>query len=363
MSQEELYRWQEQVGTIWPMLGWWQRLNLAMYSLGMMRVRHHSPSRVAEGLGEVGKPESVRRRLERFLANPRLDWVTCCQAWAGWVLKQQDNAHPVLVVDETKLGARLRVMVVGLAFQSCCVPLVFWAYVRMPLSQVDLIDTLLAWIAAVCPPGCQPLVQADRGIGTSPALIQAVARRGWHYLFRVQNDTRCRTRSGRDRPLQHLVKRGEHWRGRGVVFKRAGWLPTIVLVVWEPQHAEPWCLVTNAPYVSDFAYGLRAWQEAGFRDLKSDGWQWHTSRIWTPHHAHLLLLVMSLAYAYTLSLGTLVLACPSLFRAVARPGKRQHFSLFRLGLRLFDWLHPHRLSPPRPCFLSPPRPLPLGVGV
>lgn len=367
MSREQLYQWQAQIAHILPELGYWQSLVVALYSVGMVIARQSSASRVAEVLGWMSKPESLRRRFERWVANERVSWQGNCQDWSRWVLARVGQAHPVLLVDETKLGNHLRVMVVGLAYQSCCLPLVFWAYVHMPCGQVELITTLLGWIDAVLPVGCQPLLQADRGIGTSPDLIRAVDRLGWHYLFRVQNDTRCCTRAGHDRPLRHLVKRGECWRGSGVVFKKAGWLAATVLVVWQPAYDQAWCLVTNAAYVSDFTYALRYWQEAAFRDLKSDGWQWQTSRVWTPAHAQRLLLVMTLAYAYTLTLGTLVLTLPPLFRAVARPGRRQHFSLFRLGLRLFalvyaryaTWLVPSLLAQAADL----PEPFRLCVGV
>ena len=366
MSLTLVYQWQAQIAARLPQLGFWQSLNLALYSLGMVLTRHNAATRVAEVLGMVGKPESMRRRLERFVANPRLDWPVCCQHWARWVLSQAAGVHPVLLVDETKLGNHLRVMVVGLAYQSCCIPLVFWAYRQMPLGQVELIKTLLGWIASALPVGCQPLLQADRGIGTSPDLIRVVEGFGWSYLFRVQNDTRLRTRGGQSRPLKHLVQRGESWRGQGLVFKKAGWLSATVLVIWQAAYAEPWCLVTNAAYISDFTYGLRYWQEASFRDFKSDGWQWHTSQVWTPDHAHILLLVMSLAYAYTLTLGTLVLTYPPAFRSVARAGKRVHYSLFRLGLRLFA-LFTARASGFIPQLLAPvddpPEPLRLCVGV
>ena len=88
--------------------------------------------------------------------------------------------------------------------------------------------------------------------------------------------------------------------------------------------------------------------------------------MWTPDHAHILLLVMSLAYAYTLTLGTLVLTYPPSFRAVARPGKRAHYSLFRLGLRLFAFMTA-QASGLIPLLLAPgddpPEPLRLCVGV
>lgn len=367
MSLTELYQWQGQIGEIFRQLGYWQTLGIALYSLGMVVVRHNSASRVAEGLGWAGKPESIRRRLERLISNERMNGSSLCRAWCGWVIRQAKDEQPILLVDETKLGKHLRVMVVGLAVQQCCIPLVFWAYVKMPLGQVALIETLLNWVDAQLPAGCCPLLQADRGIGTSPDLIRVVERLDWHYLFRVQNDTRCCTRAGQNRPLQQLVKRGECFRGSGVVFKNAGWLAATVLVVWEAKYKEPWCLVTNAPFVSDFTYAIRYWQEASFRDLKSDGWQWQTSRVWTPEHAHILLLIMSLAYAHCLTLGTLVLSIPALFHAVARPGKRQHFSLFRLGLRLFDFLFARFAVFPVPRLLAQdanyPEPFRLCVGV
>lgn len=366
MSLTIVYQWQAQIAAHLPQLGFWQSLNLALYSLGMVLARHNAATRVSEVLGVVGKPESVRRRLERFLANPRLDWQYGCQQWSRWVLSQSDSLHPVLLVDETKLGNHLRVMVVGIAYQSCCIPLVFWAYRQMPLAQVELIDTLLSWVAAGLPTGSQPLLQADRGIGTSPDLIRVVERLGWHYLFRVQNETRVRTRKGNTHALHQLVRRGESWRGYGLVFKKAGWLPATVLVIWQAAYAEPWCLVTNAAYISDCAYGVRYWQEASFRDFKSDGWQWHTSQVWTPDHAQILLLAMALAYAYTLTLGKLVLTYPPAFRCIARAGKRAHYSLFRLGLRLFAFLTAHALGW-IPLLLAqvddPPEPLRLCVGV
>jgi hypothetical protein len=352
MSLETVYQWTQHIKHILPMLGHWQAVTLGLYSLGMVMVRHSSASRVAEGMGFMGRPESLRRRFERWVANERLGWKDLCQAWSHWVLAQSHHPHPVLLVDETKLGNHLRVMVVGLAYRSSCIPLVFWAYQKPPCSQVELIMTLLRWLEAVRPAQCQPLLQADRGLGTSPDLIRAVEALGWQYLFRVQNDCHCCTRAGNDRPVKQLVKMGETWRGTGVVFKSAGWVSTTVLVIWQAGYKEPWCLVTNAPWGSDFTYGLRYWQEAGFRDLKSDGWQWQTSRIWTPDHAHRFLLAMTLAYTYVLTLGDLVLSDAALFKSVGRGGKRQHFSTFRLGLRLFAlWLARHH-APLFPALLA-----------
>ena len=62
MSLEDLYNWQEKIRTVFPRLGAWQGLALAIYSLGMVLARHSAASRAAEKLGLVGKPASVQRR-------------------------------------------------------------------------------------------------------------------------------------------------------------------------------------------------------------------------------------------------------------------------------------------------------------
>jgi hypothetical protein len=293
---------------------------------------------VAEKLALVGKADTVQRRLERFLDNDRIDWQRCCRAWAKWVLSQYSGEHIILLVDETKLANHLSVMVIGVAYRQCCIPLAFWCYLptAWPMKQVELITTLLSWVASSMPSGIIPLIQADRGIGTSPDLLRAIARMGWYFEVRVQKNTRLRREAHADCPLAALVTQaGQTWRGQGHVFKKAGWLDAQVLVVWGEAYQECWCLVTNCPWVTGWDYAMRYWQEASFRDLKSDGWQWQASRIWTPAHANRLLLVLALAYAWVLTLGTLVYTDADLARQVKK-GQQPTYSLFRLGLRLWE---------------------------
>jgi hypothetical protein len=338
MSLRELYSWQWAVRQAFGFLGCWQVMGLALYSYGVILARQCAPSRVAEKLSLVGKADTVQRRLERFLHNPRIDWQSCCQAWAKWVLSHYTGERIILLVDETKLAEHLSVMVVGLAYRQCCIPLAFWCYwpSAWPMKQVDLIGTLLSWVAPSIPSGVIPLVQADRGIGTSPDLLRRMEQMGWYFEVRVQKNTRLRREAQPDCPLAAFVSQaGQTWRGSGKVFKKAGWLEGRVLVLWGSAYAECWCIVTNCPWVTGWEYAVRYWQEAGFRDLKSDGWQWHVSRIWTPAHANRLLLVLALAYAWVLTLGTLVCSDADLAQRVTK-GRHPTYSLFRLGLRLWE---------------------------
>lgn len=334
MSLEELYRWVEQVREIFPQLGHWQVLGLALFSYGVVLARACAPSQVAEKLPLVGRVSTVQRRLERFLANQRVCWQHACQRWSSFILRRYVGEQVILLVDETKLGKHLSAMVVGLAYQGCCLPLAFWCYqpTDWPKGQVALIAELLSWIAGGLPAGCVPLLQADRGIGTSPDLVQVVNALGWHYLFRVQGQTRFLSQQGDLVALKDLVTVGGYWTARGKVFRKAGWLSSIVHVLWEQPYRQAWCLITNCPTIDAYAYARRYWQEASFRDLKSDGWQWQASHIFSPAHANLLLLVLTLAYAWTLSLGTLALEEPTLQPQILDKA----LSLFRHGLRLWD---------------------------
>ena len=76
--------------------------------------------------------------------------------------------------------------------------------------------------APVLPAQSRVLVQADRGLGTSPALLAAIAQRGWSFLVRVQRTVRVQV-GGQERELGALVPApGRRWQGAGRVFKNAG---------------------------------------------------------------------------------------------------------------------------------------------
>ena len=63
------------------------------------------------------------------------------------------------------------------------------------------------------------------------------------------------------------------------------------------------------------------WEELAFKYLKSNGCQWQPSRVHTPERAERLWLVMALAYAWAVSLGTQVPGKSSLPEQLSR---RQH---------------------------------------
>jgi hypothetical protein len=347
MNPAQLYQWMEMLqGRL--RLGKWQALTLAGFSLGVMLSETCRLTRVAESLSLWGKADTVERRLQRWLDNDRIGIAACQARWMQWVLETgvAPGERVYLLVDETHLSDHLSTMVAGLAYQRRCIGLAWWSYPpdAWPCGQVELIEALLKRVKAVLDPTHEVIVEADRGMGTSPDLVEAVLALGWSYLFRVQGQTHFRAPSQAECELQQLTTRGgPEFRGEGEVFKKAGWAPCQVRVIWNAAYDEPWCLISDRADLTGHEYGCRNWQEQSFRDLKGGGWQWNHSRVWQPEHADRLLLVLWLAYALTLSFGWLAYHDPVL-RAQATRGSRLRFSLFRLGLRV--WAALRRLADP-----------------
>ena len=341
MNLKIMYQLREEIATQMPSLNKWQRENLAMFALGVVKAEHCVQSKVARALRRVGKRASIERRMQRFMDNDHLSLENAQEEWSRWVLKAWGGQEVILLVDETHLGENMRAMVVGIAYEGRCIPLAWQCYQAETYpeeGQVKLITQLLQRIKTNLPETICPLIQADRGIGTSPDLIREVMALGWRYLFRVQGSSKMIEEDGRIYALGQVIGPGEVWEGSGTVFKKRGQIAAHVRVIWDENQKEPWSLVTNDPTLTGREYALRNWQEQGFRDLKSGGWQWNHSHVWMPDHADRLLLVLTLAYAWVLSLGSYFIhtghAAP--LRTERDGRQRRRLSVFREGLEHLD---------------------------
>jgi hypothetical protein len=291
----------------------------------------------------MGKPDTVERRLQRFISNPRIEMASCCAKLSRWVIGSLPAGKPLLLmllVDETSLQDHLKVMVVSLAYRGKAIPLAWQCYRQdqWPMGQVDLILTLLGWVAEGIPSrrAVTVLVEADRGIGNSPKLLRAIEGMGWRYLVRVSRMVRLKLEDGVQVPIGSLISReGDSWEGEVEAFKKAGWLKCRAVLGWGLGHKEPWLLLTNHSRAGAEWYGKRWWEELAFKDCKSNGWNWQRSHVWDPGHANRLWLVMALASAWMISLGARVRDNSQLLTELTR-GTGIRNSLFNLGLRYFQ---------------------------
>ncbi len=354
MNSPLLYQWEALIRKQFPTLGRWQVWTLAFFSYGVVLAQTCWLGKVGQALLGRAEASSMERRLQRWLANERLELSVLMGCWVKWVMQLWGEAALVVLVDETKLSDHVAVMMVGVAYQSGAIPLVWRAYASTdypPEGQVELMQSLLTQVRAWLPAHQSMVVLADRGLGTSPAWQQRLSDSGWDYLLRVQRSTLAKLPNHKPQPLRRLASYGQQWSGRVQVFKKAGWQWKWVYLVWEGGYKEPWCLFSNQPTLTPQLYACRFYHEVSFRDLKSDGFQWQRSRVWKPEHTERLLLVLACAMLWVLTQGTLVRFLYPLSR------RRQRLSLFRLGL---DALRERLLHPVKvhlDFFLVPDTPL------
>ena len=342
MNFSLLYQWSEALANHLPSLNSWQIDNLSLFSIGVIRSESCQQEQVARQVSCGEKVASTARRWRRFLANVSFPLDVFFREWTAWVVRCFEGRDIYLLVDETKLQDRFGIMMLGLAWEGRCIPLAWQCYVAnssadYPLvGQVGMIARLLDCIAPAIPPSKHVVVLADRGIGTSPDLCRVVMRHGWHFLFRVTCQSKICTDQG-DYTIANMVQPGEIWAAEGLVFKQRGRIPASARAIWSDGYAEPWALVTNDPQLTGFEYARRNWQEQSFRDLKSQGWQWDRTAVRKPDHLARLLVILVIAYAWTLALGSYAVqsgrAQP--LTKDTQGHLRRHWSLFKEGLQCF----------------------------
>lgn len=343
INLQVLYHWQDVISKHFGNFTVPQKKRLALFSLAVMRCEHCHQSRIANALPTAAMSDSSVRRRHRCLSDEKWTVVQFSLDWARWVMSCIESRRVDLLVDETTIGARFRIMQVSLAYKRRCIPLIWRCYPANSAAdypregQVKMIAAMLEHLKTAMPDDRSVLVMADRGIGTSPALCQAVAALGWQYLFRVVNTVKIKTDSGILHPYSE-VKRGGRWSASGLVFTNRGKIPAHIPVIWGRDRAEPWILVTNNPSLTGHEYAKRNWQEQGFRDLKSGGWQLEMCRLRSAAKLAKFLAILALAQGASLALGSLSVISGKARRLIKTKGGkfRRPLSLFKEGLVYFN---------------------------
>lgn len=341
MNSRQLYQWVRRESKKWVGVGRHFVENVVVFSRGVVAAQSSQIRSIAGYVG--GKPDSQRRRLQRFVAQER-DLKGFFREWTKTVVKGIGTKELVLAVDETKLKDKVGAMVVGVVYEGRCIPLAWQVYRANSAAdypaqgQARLIIGLLNTVRAGVPKGMPVRVLADRGIGTSPLLMRGIMAMGWTFLFRVTRMSKLICTDGQEVTFYDQVSApGQTYAASGQVFKKRGRVPAHVRVVWGQHAKAPWSLVTNDPALSGWEYAPRMWQEEGFRDFKSQGWNLENAALDDPARLSLLLVLLTVAYAWMLLWGRL----RELAHASPAPKKRKdgscvrRASLFKEGRRAF----------------------------
>jgi hypothetical protein len=243
---------------------------------GMLGATSASPARVAHTLHSLGlstaTPESSERRLRRFEHDPHLDAALCVHPFARHHLALGKPGQLLLVLDPTSQDERLVMLTAAVWYRGRALP-VAWALWPANQPREDerfwhRVAALLETVAALPPPQFPAPWLADRAFGT-PAWRDLLTARGWHYVVRVQGQTRYQDATGRCTRLDALVPtRGQRAKGAGRVCKKWGWRAASVVVYWGPRHATPFALGRDLPaqWALLAVYRKRYPIDATFRD-------------------------------------------------------------------------------------------------
>ena len=346
MSQDELYQWIEDTSQMWQGVSRFFKANVVQFSRGVAYAQSSHIRRIAGCV--PGKPDSQRRRLQRFLKQ-EVKMTHFFQEWTGSLVNHVAPPVIQLVVDETKIGDQFGVMVVGMVMGGRCIPVAWRAYIANSKAaypaegQTNMILGLLAAIQPAIPPECEVRILADRGIGTSPALMRGIMHLGWTFLFRVTRMSKMVFEDGSSVSFFDQVHQpGETYYASGCVFKQRGKLPAHVCVVWGVHARQQWALVTNDPTLTGWEYTNRMSIEQAFRDLKSHGWQLQQVHFTCPQRLERFWIILVVAYAWLLFWGLcLDASCRTVRPKFHSDGTiRRQWSLFREG-----WLALLRFQP------------------
>lgn len=334
---------------------------LSLLVLGIIGSRSSKPSRIAQAIQRLGLSgatvESIERQVRRIENDPEISAGLCLHPFARTWLRWGRPRELVLIIDPTTQDERVVLLTVSVWYRGRALPLAFAAWpANQPLTGArfwERVAALLAVVADLLPNHIPITWLADRAFGT-PQFTDLLTPYGWHYVVRVQGQTRCRDRRGRVRTVASLVAQPrQRAKLSGEAFKKQGWRAASVIAHWGRRHTAPLCLVTDrgAHWQVLYLYRQRYAIEASFRDFKSQGWDWEGNQVTILAPLERLLVGMALATWFTLMAGSQVAAellrRPPTGRRRTRAWVAKH-SLFSLGLqRLDEWWHHTTLAPVR----------------
>src|SRR5258708_24294887 len=217
-------QWRRCVAGLLPSLHGHQTNTLADLSFACAAAGRCQAGPVAPHAPTGATPASARRRFERFVANRRLPPGRAQRDLACGVLRPWAGRTVLVILDETPKANDLRAMCVRVAYAGRALPLASACYEphRPPKPMPRLVLGLLRLARGARPPDCRAVLLADRGLAW-PVLIDFCRASGWHYVLRLQGQTRVRLPDGTEYSARDLVPRpGARWPGDAGAFKTSG---------------------------------------------------------------------------------------------------------------------------------------------
>lgn len=318
---QHLKDWKQIVSHRFPHLSLPQVSGLATWSFGMVMTQSSSLSKVSTLISKVNaeKENTVRQRLKEWYksgsakakkGNKRasIEVTECFGSLLRWIidLLPQNNEELLIAMDATNISHNFTVLSINVLYRRSAIP-VAWKVVKGTSkgSWKPHWKKLFQALKDIVPKNWKVIVSADRGL-YADWLYQQIVELGWHPFLRINHQGYyCQKNSSSWQPLATvLTSKNQSWSGRITCFK-SNPIDCTLLARWDDGYVDPWLILTDLESENaDVSwYGFRSWIECSYRDIKSDGWQWHKTRLRQPDRAERHWLAMSVAMLWMVVLG------------------------------------------------------------
>lgn len=319
LKNEYLKQWTKIVSQKMPNLTLPQVIGLATWSFGIVMTKSTSLSKVSKFIAQVNceKANTVRQRLKEWyeegsakkgVHRRTLDVSSCFAPLLLWVISLLPGniKRIALALDATSIGNKFVVLSVNILLAGSGIPIA-WCVVKAhePGSWKGHWHNLLTAIKDAIPTEFDVIVTADRGLYAC-WLYELIVAAGWHPFLRINHQGTYRQPPDNTwHPLADVVcVPGTSWSGRIICFVTNP-VECTLLARWDLGYKDPWLILTDLEptRASALWYGLRPSTECVYRDVKSDGWDWHHTRLLDPQRAERLWLAIAVATLWMVILG------------------------------------------------------------
>ncbi|MBW4456343.1 MAG: transposase [Nostoc indistinguendum CM1-VF10] len=311
---------------------------LVTWSFGMVMTKSSSLTQVSNFIAKVNgeKPNTVRQRLKEWYQEAEakrgkkrssLDVSSCFAPLMRWVISllPRNIQQIALALDATSISDKFLVLSMNILLAGCGIPIA-WCVVKAtePGSWKPHWQKLIEKVQNAILCSFNVIVTADQGL-YAPWLYQLIVDAGWHPFLRINHQGTYRIPPDNTWHSLAVVVRTPRvvWSSRVVCFQTHP-LSCTLLACWDIGYKDSWLILTDLePQQADpLWYGLRPSTECVYpsgsgvrnrrepprlrpphRDIKSDGWQWHNTRLLDPKRAERLWLAIAVSTLWMVMLG------------------------------------------------------------
>jgi hypothetical protein len=315
---------QQQIQNLFPRLSRHRRRALARWVLGALLAGSANRPALAPALATAGiaRAATLADAWDAWIAAPAhqttdppaagappvVSPLACGADLLRWIRAHWTGGPLALGLDASHRRDDVVLLRMSVLYRGAALPV---AWVIVPANQPGAWEPhwerMLRWARSALPRDQEVRTLADQGVGR-PRLWHAIRSQQVHPIMRVRTtSTVAPTGQARQSVLRLAPGPGHGWVGVGVAVTHAPKrIAGPLAVAWGADHAEPWApLVERSAAQVDAAWdALRSWDEAGFRQSTSMGWDWQRGQVTDPDAVAWQYLVVATVTLWTVAVGT-----------------------------------------------------------